>query len=365
MPTDFGGGRLGARRLKIRTDYAAVQQAGQALNASLEKDAPAQTAALAQAKDFMQAHADTQPSLLIPLYCGMARVQYQGLLHDAPGALALLAEGLRKYPEGPDQVQNRYLLQIKQVEILVAEKRVPEADAILRPLLPKFSQTPNYMLVAWPTYTAMLAAEDKEDELLTFLHQLAKDNLSNLGDHTWISQRLIEALLKEGEADEALGWARLHFELVPYNESAINGATQLLMRAWLNKSLTSITSNAFIKAQTDPTAKNPLADVPLPTFDEQFIQAQMASVPKEQISRRITLMLISRTFRRAMLEARRLMVDNPQDPSGLQEAMRVAKAADLNLVRSNALAAYMKTGEGPNPLDLFLKEWADKEKLQK
>jgi len=60
----------------------------------------------------------------------------------------------------------------------------------------------------------------------------------------------------------------------------------------------------------------------------------------------------------AMLIARRLLLDNPSKGNvAALEMARVFKAADLNMVRANALLQYMQTGQGINPTDEFFKQY--------
>ncbi len=59
-----------------------------------------------------------------------------------------------------------------------------------------------------------------------------------------------------------------------------------------------------------------------------------------------------------MLEARRLMIDQPRTNAGLLEVCRVFKFHDLNLKRANTFLEYVKSGQGANPVTDFLQETA-------
>jgi hypothetical protein len=117
-------------------------------------------------------------------------------------------------------------------------------------------------------------------------------------------------------------------------------------------------SGQFLKAMQDSAAPNPLREIPLPPFDEVKMRAELKSLPDSASHSRITLLLLLKENGAAMLEARRLLLDDPSGGANAAalEMARVFKATDLNLVRANAFLKYFQSNEGDNPLDELFKQ---------
>ena len=173
---------------------------------------------------------------------------------------------------------------------------------------------------------------------------------------------LVGDLISSGQGDEALAWAKLRFVECSFDESALTGANDQLVRAWVAKTLSQEAVKAFMAAQKDPTAVNPLADVKLPVFDDESKKALMSAANKPAFSNhdRISALIALGEFGEAMNLAKLTLVEQIGTPAGVTagvgEVCRVFKAADLNVVHANDFAQFFQSGKGTNPVDDFMKQ---------
>jgi hypothetical protein len=204
----------------------------------------------------------------------------------------------------------------------------------------------------------VLRAQAKDEEAVKLLTTMCQDNLRVLAGYPgdWMTGELVKLLSSSGQNEAALRWAKLNWMLAPFEEKALAETTKQLVRAWSTTDVDGTSSDAFVKAQADATLKNPLKDVPLPTFSPELIQAQLSKANSEHFDRKFAVLIAAGEWRKAMLAARALMLEKPESTDGVMQVCRIFKAADLNLVRANAFVEWVKKPQGPNPIVAFLQE---------
>ncbi|MDQ3814358.1 MAG: hypothetical protein M3347_10455, partial [Armatimonadota bacterium] len=173
--------------------------------------------------------------------------------------------------------------------------------------------------------------------------------------------RLTDTLLKQKREAEALSWAKLRWMSAPYETDPIDRASRLLVKVWSAVDPERQGLQGFAEAQKDSSKPNPLREVKLPPVDEKALQDRLAHLGSGAgaASERIALHIWMGAWDKAMLEAQKLLENKDTATQGALEAARTFKAHDLNLQRANAFLTWLKTKEGPNPIDEFLKEQAN------
>ena len=194
---------------------------------------------------------------------------------------------------------------------------------------------------------------------VALLNEAWTGNLSNAGNEAgnWMAPEMARVLIEQEKNAQALSYAKLAWMLAEFKTQSINDATKALLEVWARSDEGGQKSEAFVAAQTDADAPNPLRDIALPPLSAADLEAQLARTPSGS-EERVTLLLAAGEFRRAMLEARGMMLNRPDAPEGVEQVARVFKAADGKLVRANAFVAWVKAPEGPNPILAFLREYA-------
>ncbi len=264
---------------------------------------------------------------------------------------------------------------------LAALKKGAEAEALLKenwPLVVQSNLSDN--LYAQRTsrdsvraQIAALEAQDKGAQVNAFLADflLGSPNYLNMQSNStgyWIFNELQTRLKKQEKWDEALGWAKLSYQLCPFEKAEIERATQTLSKIWAAQD-DFAAAGMFSKAQTDTTTKNPLVAVKTPVFSEETrasLKKQIADLEgRQQLEFKPDRARIIVKFyltlgtpddmKDAMKAAVKLLKDRPDLQDGSLSVCRVFKAADCNLIRANAFLSYM-AGEGANPVSEFLKK---------
>lgn len=314
-------------------------------------------AALAGARAWLAAHpglVKDDPYTLSQVY------EWMGWLHrvelkDYPGSQTILDEGIALLSTSFE----RQILVGQKARFLVWDGKAKEAEALLAREWPLgvAEDIRRVQGLAEP-YVELLNNSGKSAQAAAMLRELQQNYPARVNwfPFEWLPKMLVESQLKAGASEEALGWAKLFWMAGPFREDRVNESTQLLLQAW-KAELTPAKGVAFLKAQEDATAPNPLRDVALPTFQPEQITAQLAEFNSPRLAHEhITLRIIEGDWHQAMLEARAHMIANIDDPRAAVQVCRVFKAADLNLIRANAFLEFLKTGEGKNPIAAFLKE---------
>lgn len=191
----------------------------------------------------------------------------------------------------------------------------------------------------------------------------------------WVFERMVDGLIAQDKAKEALGWAKLGYMMAPFESGAMEKATRLITKAWTADDDYQAIA-AFGKAQSDASpearAANPLSKIALPqVVDEMQPQiralaeklAADAKVETDRLRERdlVGLYILQKQWLGAMKQAQRLLRENIESADGAREVARVLKANDLSTARSNAFIALLQgKGEGKNPVKEFQQEHAAK-----
>lgn len=261
----------------------------------------------------------------------------------------------------------------RQIGLLANNQKTDEAEKLAQKYWQESLNNSSIDVVA--AYVGILEAQGKPDVTRALLKKALLDGPLLLEtDHGrnrvgWIYDTIINSLQREGKEDEAISWAKLRYIQAPFNDIAIKASTDALTKALLTKNLSPVAVQGFLESQNDPAKKNPLADVPLPIKPEEVTEA-LKKVPEDarnttKAHARLNLLLAGGFHREALTLARQVLINNVGSPAGAEEVCRVFKAMDLNLKRGNDFIAFLKTGEGVNPVAEFFKAEKPVEGLQK
>ena len=346
---------------------------------NIQENPDTQTA-VARALEFLRAGVAATPALhptvAIDGWSAMGYITHRKL-RDTGSALKIYDEALNLYKadsHGLGLVLEKarlYLYSGKpvQVEQLIVDQRksIIQSDAVYaRPLL-------------WQ-YGLALKAQGKTAELLPFLQNVLLETpslLEQTGQRSegWIYRFIVEALLKKGRADQALSWAKLAWMECAFDETQIYNSTTLLSKVWRKQQETTqppSSLQAFLAVQEVSGASypdkspdgNPLIPVAMPAIDYDAVEEKLVALSSKNgdashernTHQRISLLILSQGWKRAMTEARQLWLDRPQSILGLQEITRVFKAHDLGVMRANTFLSWNQDRQGPSPVDSFLTE---------
>ena len=249
-------------------------------------------------------------------------------------------------------------LSYNKVNILLAEKRAPEAIEVLRQwrTLPPSYQ--DYSPV-WGEYwrTAQHQQQQPAQAVSGLVKEFENGLLRRTTFESGITSNLIAELLEQGKTEEALSWAKLAFLLCRFDEEAISDATKDVNRCLSANELSVAKANLFTAAITDAAAPNPLDQVKLPSFDTTAVRTRLADPNNTSpFEARLIALLAVGDYRNAMLLARSQLVGDVTNQDTALQVARVFKAKDGDLVRANQFLAYYQMGQGDNPIPAFLKE---------
>lgn len=304
-------------------------------------------AAIAKAQQVLQ---DTPVNLVdSTIYTTVADIQArQG---DVKGALATLGAGTQRLTS----TLNQCALLSARLIILQDNKRGAEVLAILEDEWARAANSVEVRCYLLPLYVRALENNGKAGQVVDLCRRAVEEHLEDTNQE-WLLKQFTKSLLDAGKEDEALGWAKLHFMTCLYDERSITDATKLLTSVWVAKSMSASAGQAFLKAQEEADAANPLKDVVTPVLDAAKVKDQLDALPPNSYGQRITILLNAGNYRQAMLRARSLLLAESNSSEGALQICRVFKARDLDLRRANAFLQYYKTGVGENPVEAFLKE---------
>lgn len=112
---------------------------------------------------------------------------------------------------------------------------------------------------------------------------------------------------------------------------------------------------AFLIAQDDPEARNPLAEVALPSIAPEYKQQLLAGAGNDPLMQALVYAYCGDCPAALAMLQSALEAPALADPTKLLKmTCRVLKATDLNLVRANQLAQYLTQGDVQSPLEFPL-----------
>jgi hypothetical protein len=183
---------------------------------------------------------------------------------DAKAALALCEEAIQK--NGKDAAVDA--LFPLRARLLVALNQSKDVDAAFeadweRLTTASWREANN----AVRAQCALLDAQGEGDKVTALLEKTLTQ-MPQLFDtyyqipRGWMYDRLVEGLLRQKRAEDALAFAKLRFATC-LDEEQLNKAAMMLSRVYAAQGAPKETLLAFVKAQRDPTLPNPLAAVKL------------------------------------------------------------------------------------------------------
>jgi len=308
-------------------------------------------------KQFYETHPNLHPSVAVQLSSTIAQLYYKRL-KNSNKALEIYNWALDRFQAQPSSIH----LLADEAKILSEEKRDDEIAVL-------FDQHAGQFIKAGSAQSNpvlrdradMLKAQGKHDELIAYIQKQFLDMPDFLDaavpEWYWRYTTITDELLKKKQPQTALSWVKVRFALCSYRQDAIAAASRALSQLWQTLDPTNKELQAFAAAQQDTSKENPLAKVPLPTVDAAAIEQALAHLPQGKAGAhdRISLLLLTGQFKLAMHEAQQLFEDKATSREGALETARVFKAADLNIKRANAFLEFVRTHQGINPVDEFLK----------
>jgi hypothetical protein len=212
-------------------------------------------------------------------------------------------------------------------------------------------------LRAWDEALGQLKHEDQLIEPMAkafFAVPLTLDD--HLADSGWAYDTIIKVLLDAKRGKEATGWARLRFEETDYSERHIAVASKKLTDTWKIADPDSKGWEGFVRAQASATVANPLLQYALPVPDGTLWKKSFDALSTDPTYRSylIKLLIAKGDYGDAMKVAQAMGEANAQSSRGVEEACRVFKAAQLNLLGANQLINSLQ-GKGDDPLPEFYK----------
>jgi len=323
--------------------------------ADVEKTEPQQ--AVTRYQQFLTDHPALTPSVAVSITAAIGQVYANGLKNTSK-ALETYETGFEKYKRYASSVR----LLGEAVKLLLTNKRGPEAASLIANDWSLITQAnPIYSNPLMRAHADILKAEGKHDEIIAEITKQLIEAPAFLNDGPpewhWRFNLLIDEILRKKRAGDALAWSKVRFMCCEYSVDAITYNTRHLVEVWTVRDPSAKEPHDFAAAQQDTSKENPLAKVPLPTVDAAAIEQALAHLPQGKAGAhdRISLLLLTGQFKPAMHEAQQLLNDTASLHDGAAEACRVFKAADLNLKRANALLVFLKSGQGVNPVEEFLK----------
>jgi hypothetical protein len=310
---------------------------------------------------------EARPKLAVPLAISLTRTVarlYSRNLQDQNKAQELLLWGWEKYKTSPESGE----LLGDNLKLLNEQKQHDKAIELLTAQWKDLRRSYTHFAVpALEEGVKAIQAQDKTTEqkaaeLTDFITQIFLEfpYLASGQVQFWDGKfydPLIQTLLDAKKHDEALSWAKLRFVAAPYEADAIDRASRMLVKAWSAKDPEKKQLDEFAKAQKDAAIVNPLAAVPLPLISDDLISERLARLDKSSAGapERSTLLLWQGESKAAMREAKKWLELRGAEKTGALEACRVFKATDLSLRRATQFLTWLKSKEGPNPVEDFLK----------
>lgn len=249
----------------------------------------------------------------------------------------------------------------RKAKVLLVLGKTREAAALMDQEWPGIAASGlNWVQAAWPDYKETMKAVHRETEVLAGMEALARRYAERLGDNHWLLLELAQTLLEAGKPKRALEWAKLALVLGPFETRAMTRATDMVMTCLQARDNSPASGKLWLETQFGKVdAKNPLDEVGLPEFEARELQDKLAGLPPHDLTGRITLLMLQRDWRKAVIRARQMRLDQPLEPAGALELARVLKgyAGNGNLKLANDWLAYDQYPAGKtDPVDALLKE---------
>lgn len=369
-------------------------------------------AALKLLEEFLEAHPDTDLGTRNAALKEQSSVLFF-TLKETERALAvtdLILENARLSVQNGAPETALVLAQITQGRILILSHQPAKVEALFDTpeswsRLVKMMDAPDrsHLSVAGAATNLLFTAlqdQNKHDLVVRKVEELMQSAPAllvgiNQGLTQNMAMRLAGNLIKAGQIEAGLSWAKYAYQQANFDTKSIDACTKQLISAWAsNDDLPAI--SAFSKAQQEaapattppagatpetaapetaapaptiavalfPDPNNPLTKVKAPELVTQSrdlllkmaVPLRSSNNPDRQHDL-ISIYIALGAWKSAMQTARTIWQSNPQNPRGAMEICRVFKAADLSTVRANNFLAHLQgQGEGVNPVKQFFQE---------
>ena len=334
---------------------------------------------LAKYQGWLEAHPDLHPAVTAEAGVVISRLQRQS--GDAAGATQTLSVLWEQTKESDGALSVR----AEQARALLDGARGDDraaagaaAQTLLEPLLERAIATsvqrggdrfvPARELLQ--RYANALAGQGQGLELASFARRVLVGSPAHLAgglfqnENAWLYRVTIETLVADARPAakaQVLGWAKLNWVERPFDAKSVGDASKLVAQALLVQPNGSELLEQWAKAQKDPTAPNPLAEVALPATEAGALARaleQLGQTRATQQERVSVLLWMGRD--RAAMEAALAGADKiAPEASGertqvMREVARVFKAHDLGIKGANAYLSWAAKPEGASPLEAFM-----------
>lgn len=147
----------------------------------------------------------------------------------------------------------------------------------------------------------------------------------------------------------ALAAAREGYAFCNFDEATIKRMADLVRRTFMATGDVS-KGLQFLASQDDPSAPNPLKEVPVPKISEQQKNDLLKGVGDNPALRSLALLYVG-DYAKALSESLLYVAQAPASDAvkSLMTVARVFKAADLGIHRANRFIEFARTGKGENP----------------
>jgi len=193
---------------------------------------------------------------------------------------------------------------------------------------------------------------DELSEAMEFLRLLPVHHPNLLTEH-WYWKQTVATCLSAGDPDKAKQAALTAFRICPFKERAVNEALQLLYKT-LVVSGDVAQMQAFMKYLKEGQGDNPFGQVPLPELSEDECQQLYANTGGDFHYLVSAYLYTGRPADAALTAREELFLGSKEAAqNSADDIARSFKAKDMHCHRANQFIEYLRTGQGPNPLEAF------------
>lgn len=162
---------------------------------------------------------------------------------------------------------------------------------------------------------------------------------------------VVPVILQQGKRDEAVQMAYWSFRVCPFNQVNVFESTELISRT-LMATGNGAKIEPFLAFLKTGQGDNPLATMS-PKFTADQVQ-QMEVATGGLFAREVDGNLYVGRWDQALKAAQGEMVSpNVNQATALADIARCFKAKDMNTIRANQYLEWLKTSQGPNPVEAF------------
>ena len=320
--------------------------------------------ALRRAQEFLKADPDLVPEERLNFYREVSLKLYDASNwnpqsapvqreHDQ-GLLEFLEVGLQESSLPPGTASDRLPLQKLTVILMLRQNQLSQAQQRLEERWNDAMSSDGDFLSWVGLRRDLYLRQGQESKIVPMIRGAIESRLQLRHQFdASLCQLMAQNTREQGQSAQSLSWGKLNFMLCTFNEAETAAAARTLAQTW-TYDLAVSQVKAFVAAQTDPAAPNPLDKIALPVFDAPFrelLQTATGRAKADKDARAIiSLSIAAGDLRGAMIWARNGLAQEMGSEESVRQVARVFKAKDLNLVRANQFTSFYGSGEGVNPM---------------